>query len=520
MSSQASPEATDYPVDQGIGLVDVAQFLGRHAVRIAVWVVLAGMLAGGAAVLLRVSLPRDMVARQTIRFTFDGAERGQYPNGTPFSPKDLLASPVLEQAFQALQLSSYLKPEEFAARLTIYQASRDMEMLQMEYQQKLGNSKLSQPERDSLERDFRAKMDALRGRVYTLAFDASGLAMTASVAERVVSKLPECWAAFAQTTRGVKNYDIALVTVAALADGDGTDLLGRAETLRSASRRLLRSADQLEKLPGGNLVRDSKGGSLGDLREEIANHYRVSVLPNYIAYMRMAASAQPERVRDAISVRISNEERLQKLATARADEIGSAFREYISLNSGAAVPATAGAQSAATGSASPMMGLGSQMPAIMSLSEGFFDRVIAQGIQSRDVEYRQELNERQIEAAMAVLEGQETLEFDRWVLEQLTAGSAAVSSADQTQEDAKAAFGRLRDFSSRIQELHRQLSERNLNAASQLYRNEDPVVVSTESAVSTNRMALGVFACCAIAFVLAVISGISSDRRVSSIAPA
>lgn len=515
MNQQASPDAAEFQMDQGLSLVDVWQFIQRHFVRILVWVILGCMLYSGVVVLLRSYLPRATVARQTIRFTFDGAERGEYPNGMPFSPKDVLAAPVLDQAFSALQLSGYLKPEEFAARLTIYQASRDMEMLQLEYQQKLSNTKLLQPERESLERDFKAKMDALRGRVYTLAFDASGLPLGAGTAERVVSKIPEVWAEFTQTTRGVKNYDIALVTSAALADGDSSDYLSRAETLRSTSRRLLESVRKLEGLPGSNLVRDTTGGSLSDLREEILNNYRISVLPNYINHLRIAYENQPERVRDVIVIRIANQERLQKLAMAKAQEVASAFREYITLNSGAVSPAANSVGALPQAGAGQPLGLGSQMPAIMSLSEGFFDRVIAQGIMSRDVEYRQKLNERQLEAAVAVLEGQESLDFDQWILEQLdTPGTKASLPAARVQKEAGAAISRLRDFAGRVQEIHRLLSARNLNAAAQLYRNEDPVVVSSEAALSASRMVLGLVATALVMLVLGVVSGLSADRKV------
>ncbi|MBM4007867.1 MAG: hypothetical protein FJ292_10010 [Planctomycetes bacterium] len=514
MNQQASPDAAEFQMDQGLSLVDVWQFVQRHFVRIMVWVVLGCMFYSGVIVLLRSYLPRASVARQTIQFTFDGAERGEYPNGMPFSPKDVLAAPVLDQAYSALQLSGYLKPEDFASRLTIFQGSRDMEMLQLEYQQKLSNTKLLQPERESLERDFKAKMDALRGRVYTVAFDASELPIANATAERIVSKVPEVWANFAQATRGVKDYDIPVVTTAALAGDDSSDYLNRAETLRSTSRRLLDSVRKLEVIPGSNLVRDKTGGSLGDLREDIQNNYRVSVLPSYLNHLRIAYENQPERVRDVISIRVSNQERLQKLATAKAEEFGSAFREYITLNSGAVSPSASGGVAVTQPGMGQALGLGSQMPAIMSLSEGFFDRVIAQGIMSRDVEYRQKLNERQLEAAVAVLEGQESLDFDKWILEQLsTPGSKASLPAEQVQKEAGTAIARLRDFAGRVQEIHRLLSERNLNAAAQLYRNEDPVIVSSEAAVTTSRMMLGLVATALVMFVLGAVSGLSADRK-------
>jgi hypothetical protein len=514
MNQQASPDAADFQMDQGLSLVDVWQFTQRHFVRIAVWVVLGCMFYSGVVVLLRSYMPRATVARQTIRFTFDGAERGEYPNGMPFSPKDVLAAPVLDQAYSALQLSGSLKPEEFAARLTIYQASRDMEMLQLEYQQKLSNTKLLQPERESLERDFKAKMDALRGRVYTLAFDASGLLLVATTAERVVSKIPETWAAFAQTTRGVKDYDIPVVTATALAIGEGDDYLVQAELLRSTSTRLADGAKQLQRLPGGNLVRDSKGASLGELVDEVNANFRIRVLPNYINYLRLAYAEDAARVNEVFDNRIANQERAVELSRSKAESLSTAFRNYLSLNSGSALQT--GTTSSAEGSAqSPSLGLGGQMPAIMSLSEGFFDKVIAQGIQSKDVEYRQRLNERQIESAVTVLDEQSILDFDKWMLGRVAEASQSEPVIlARVQAESKVTAERLQSFAARLAEFHKSLSQRNLNAASQLYRNEDPVVVSSEAAISASRMVLGLVATALVMFVLGVVSGLSADRKV------
>jgi hypothetical protein len=513
MQSQSSPDAAEFQMDQGLSLVDVWQFVQRHFVRITIWVVLGCMFYSGVIVLLRSYLPRATVARQTIRFTFDGADRGEYPNGMPFSPKDVLAAPVLEQAYSALQLSGYLKPEDFAARLTIFQASRDMEMLQMEYQQKLGNAKLSQPERESLERDFRAKMDALRGRVYTLSFDASDLPMVATTAERVVSKLPECWAAFAQTTRGVKDYDIPIVTVTALSLGEGDDYLVQAELLRSISTRLADGAKQLQQYPGGNLVRDTKGASLAELIDEVNANYRIRVLPNYINYLRLAYAQDPARVNEVFDNRIATQERTVDLSRSKAESLSTAFRNYLTLNSGGAVQ-TGTAPASGGSMQSPSLGLGGQMPAIMSLSEGFFDKVIAQGIQSKDVEYRQRLNERQIDSAVAVLDDQFELDFDKWMLGRVSeAAKSEPVILERVQAESKVTAERLQSFAARLAEFHKLLSQRNLNAASQLYRNEDPVVVSSESSLPLSRVLLGLVATGMVMFVLGVLSGLSADRR-------
>jgi hypothetical protein len=339
------------------------------------------------------------------------------------------------------------------------------------------------------------------------------LPVVAATAERVVSKLPECWAAFAQATRGVKDYDIPIVTVTALSLGEGDDYLVQAELLRSISIRLADGAKQLQKFPGGNLVRDAKGASLAELIDEVNANYRIRVLTNYINYLRLAHAQDPARVNEVFDNRIANQERLVDLSRSKADSLSMAFRNYLTLNSGGAVQAGSSPSSTASAS-SPSLGLGGQMPAIMSLSEGFFDKVIAQGIQSKDVEYRQRLNERQIDSAVAVLDDQFELEFDKWMLGRVSeAANSEPIILERVQAESKVTAERLQSFAARLAEFHKLLSQRNLNAASQLYRNEDPVVVSSESSLPLSRVLLGLVATGMVTFVLGVLSSLSADRR-------
>ena len=325
-----------------------------------------------------------------------------------------------------------------------------------------------------------------------------------------MSKIPEVWAAFAQSTKGVKDYDLPVITAAALASGDQEDYLVRAELLRSTSRRLSAAARQLQALPGGNLVRDSKKSSLGDLSDEVEANYRIRVLPNYINYLRLAFAAEPDRVREVFDSRIETQTREVALAKSRAESISEAFRTYLSMNAGGSVPI--GTQPAAAGG-SPVLGLGGQMPAIMSLSEGFFDKVIAQGIQSKDVEYRQKLNERQIESALAVLDSQNTLEFDEWMLKQVSeVAQTKPVMMERVQAESRVTAERLQSLAARLAEFHRLLSDRNLNAASQLYRNEDPITVVVQNAFSLSRMVGIVAGAAAVAFGLGVVSALGTDR--------
>jgi|GEM_PF-2123157 len=147
------------------------------------------------------------------------------------------------------------------------------------------------------------------------------------------------------------------------------------------------------------------------------------------------------------------QERALKLAEAESKAITEAFTSYMQLNSGMSPTAASGVD--AQGGAPVTLGAGGQMPAIMNFGEGFSDRVIAQGIQSRDVEYRQQLNERQISAATAVLDEQDQLDFDKWTMERIKTASGGqpvdikrvLSAADCLTQRAELAaeIARVRD---------------------------------------------------------------------------
>jgi hypothetical protein len=160
------------------------------------------------------------------------------------------------------------------------------------------------------------------------------------------------------------------------------------------------------------------------------------------------------------------------------------------------------------------VGGGSQMPAIMNFGEGFFDRVIAQGIQSRDVEYRQQLNERQIAAAEQVLDEQDELDFDQWTMERIkTASGGQPVNLERVQADAQVTAEKLKQFAARLQAIHAKLSEINLNAPSHLYQADGAVSLVRERSMSVSRVGVAFVGTEAAAFVLALVMARGADQR-------
>jgi hypothetical protein len=495
----------------GMSIGDMMDFLWRHSGRIVLTCLVAAAMFAAAVGWLWSIQPTNEVASQSLRFTFDGAQRGEYANGVPFSPKDLTAMPVLQEVFTAHELDRYLKPEEFASAVTIYDGGRGANLLQMEFQAKLSNSRLTQADRDKLEREYKTRLDGMMGRQYMLAADFTGSGVPRDLQARVVAAIPEVWARQSQQTKGVGTYTFAVPTGAALNIDESADYLVQAELLRATSQRLLATARKMAALPGAAMQRDPSGATIDDIIDEISSNYRVRVLPNYINFLRLAYASDAINVNEIFENRIEVQERALKLAESKAKAISEAFTNYMQLNAGMS---PMGAGTDAQGGAPVTLGAGGQMPAIMNFGEGFFDRVIAQGIQSRDVEYRQQLNERQITAATAVLDEQDQLDFDKWTMERIKSASGDKPvDIKRVQADAKVTSEKLKQFSERLQPIYAKLSEINLNAPSQLYQADGAVSLVRERSMSVSRVGVAFVGTEAAAFVLALVMARGADQR-------
>ena len=516
MTSPAGvPQQTAYPMPSpmpGMSIGDMMDFLWRHAGRIVATCLVAAALFAAAVGWLWSVQPTNEVASQSLRFTFNGAQRGEYANGVPFSPKDVTATPVLEEVFAAHELGRYMKPEEFSSAVTIYDGGQSASLLQMEFQSKLSNSRLTQADRDKLEREYKTRLEGMSGREYTLAADFTGSGMPADLQARVIAAIPEVWARQSQQSKGVSTNAFSVPTGAALNIDDKADYLVQAELLRATSQRLLETARKLSELPGAAMQRDSTGATIDDIIDEISSNYRVRVLPNYINFLRLAYAGDSAGVMEIFQNRIEVQERALKLAEAKSKAITEAFTNYMQLNAGLSPSAAGGAE--AQGGMPVALGAGGQMPAIMNFGEGFFDRVIAQGIQSRDVEYRQQLNERQISAATAVLDEQDQLDFDKWTMERIKSASGGQPvDITRVQADAKVTAEKLKDFSTRLSAIHAKLSQINLNAPSQLYQADGAVALVRERSLSVSRVGVAFVGTEAAAFVLALVMARGADQR-------
>jgi len=63
--------------------------------------------------------PTAWSATLGFRPTFDGSESGQYPNGLPFSPSDVIAPSIVDEVFAKNDVRSHCAVDAFRSGLTV-----------------------------------------------------------------------------------------------------------------------------------------------------------------------------------------------------------------------------------------------------------------------------------------------------------------------------------------------------------------------------------------------------------------
>ena len=515
-ASEAGPagERTDAPA-----FVSIAPFfrlLGRyHRVLL---LGLAGLvLAWGAGVLLlRAVLPGVTTSSVGIRFTFQGLAVGQYPNGLRFSPNDVIAPEVLEKVYNENGLKDILPFDRFKKSVFITQSNRDLDALESEYAIKLRDSRLSSPERRQLEKEFLSASEGLRIDSYLIKYRGDGGSRLPSpLYEQVLLAIPATWAQLAAERRGVLSYDVEIGTAAPVAQpGKGIDAtLQTVEFLRLTATNLRAAAYLVAGLPGANLARGESGETVADLTTELDVFSALTVMPLYVEGIRLAAATDPAMVESMLTSRLEAERRVKSSADAKASDLERAMQVYLAnaVYPDAAAAASGDGEGSAKGA--PQVSGGSGV--IAQVGSGFIEDIIRTRDAAQDIKYRQELNDKVVEAKMRAVDAAANVAFAEYALAQVRVqrDKGGLRDAAHFQEQAMAAGDRLRALSGKLHVLYDRISERNLNPGSTLFTVDRPYFTVHTAAVGWSSALLGGFGFVTLGMIGLVVACAVADYR-------
>ena len=494
-------------MDEGAS-VDIVGFLQRHRRRFFMATLVVGLLTLSAVAVSRAMPPVARTAYMEITPTFPGAREGRYPNRAPFSPQDIVATSVVEPVWRAQGLEAVVSLPDLCRNLQIVRGGDELDLLRSDYQQKLSNSKLTATERSALEAEFSSKSKALSGASFEILLSAPGYSMSNGQMERLLGAIPVEWAR-ASDVAGARSYEYPLplgkelrASAAQLSsDSQAASSVIHAERMKSFIDALSTSIAAMSKLPGSDVVKDSRGASIVDLGQEVVSIRRNMVIPAYIDTMQEAKASDPDGYASIRSTRRKLLESELNSAKEKSRVLVEAFNDYADetrlvrrkTDSNVDDPRQAG---------------------ILANVDGtFIDRVIEQAVKSRDVEYRRELTDRRLQAELDVIDRTTTSEFETWLERTVQERPATPSAMLASGKRLATLTESLASFADRAHEIMTILSARNLNSTSSMYMVEMAPTVRSEAWVSLRTIALAGFAVWAAVMAVVAMWGMAFDRQ-------
>ncbi|HYR28297.1 MAG TPA: hypothetical protein VEU30_07500 [Thermoanaerobaculia bacterium] len=470
----------------------MARTLGRYrnAILLSLTAVaLACLLGSIAAYLLQ---PTHRVNTMEFRLDFQGAERGQYPNGTRFSTADITSTPVLMSVYNANDLKRFTSFTEFSRSVYILETNRALERLFLEYQTKLADPKLTPPDRERLEREYQLKRESVVRSEFSINYatlTAAG-SVPRSLADKTLNDILAAWANYAAKEKGALNYAMPVVTENILDPRmlQSDDLIIAADILRTRINTILRNIEELLRIPGASVLRTKKENiSLFEISVRLTDTLRFKVSPLLIR-ARSAGAVTPGTIA-FLQSQLTHNERTGATSAARAQALRDSLNLYMKREqnsddrSSLTTPQPQGMQQ------NNGQGRDVVMPQI---NESFIDRLLELSTHDRDFEYRQELVDRITTEALRTLPFDSEAVHYRDLLESVRQGGAPGGGdpADPAfRAQLQSIFDDARTGVGQVNEIYRLLSE-GLNPPTVLFTVTRPPMRRVERDLPPGRLAL------------------------------
>lgn len=454
-----------------------------------------GLIAlGMAAVYVVVALgalfraPSEHLSSVRFRLLFDGAERGQYPNDTPFSPNEIVSPPVISEVFRVNELQRFGEYKDWKDALFVQQSSPALDLLTYEYQSRLADSRLTPVDRARIEEEFRSKRDAMSDPSFTLTLRRSQrfARLPADLSEKILNDTLKIWAEQAELRKGVLKYQAPILSsrIVTKESLESLDYMVAADRLRSQLMRIMRSVDEMSKLPGAMTLRTAKDDvTLPELRARLDDVLRFELEP-LIGLIRSEGLTKDPRALNVYASSIAFQLQLDKAeAEGRARAVKQALADYASQTS-----------SGGGGTASRDSASGGVTP---QLSESFLTKLQEMSVlnQKGELEYRRRLTDQAIvETRTASSYEREMSYYDelaKGLRGMRPAASAPPALLETVKQRMNGAFASVDKATNQLTALYQEISAQNLNPAARLFALTGPFTHVTRRSLPFDKLLIG-----------------------------
>lgn len=259
-------------------------------------------------------LPQDSRVDMAVSFTFDGAEQGKYPDGSPFVLRDVAANAVIAQALQTRNIDATV--EEVAAALVLTPAMPGITQITHRVEE-IANKASSPEALTAAAQKSLQELEAMANKTATLSLQIDDLSLSQAEAERLLTALLEVWAEQATRKYGVLISNVSMPTKPFELDPH-LGVATNADALKQLHRQLDQVLKDLSRLAGAESLRVD-GVTLSDLKaqsqlldEALISPLRSLVYDNYAVFASQDFSTEMQmnsRLK-ILSVQIDTKERL------------------------------------------------------------------------------------------------------------------------------------------------------------------------------------------------------------------
>jgi hypothetical protein len=440
------------------------------------------------AVALYILAPSSRVTSVPFRLDWEGATRGEYPNGQRFSPVEVISTPVLVKTFNDNDLGRYTTYNDFARSIIVLQSNLAMEVLAREYQARLADTRLSAVDRERIQADYLMKLASLNKNEYAINYIRDGRksdSVPETVARKVINDILMNWANFAANEQHVLQYRVAVLSPDVVSVGtSASNPIIDVVMMRDKVQRLIFNIDQIRGLPAAELARTKEGLTLADLSVRLDDVVRYRLDPLVVRIAAAGLDSRTETLR-FLETQLAHDERRLQAQEQKAAAVQETLAMYVDVQQTEPDTRTGTAAQTAAGQRRQQ----DAETVTPQVSEGFLDRLVQLAARSVDSEFRQRLAEEYRAELLRVGPMQEAVTYDKDILGLIrgASGGGAVDPASVAASIA-ALRGEVRLLAGKVGEIHKDVSK-NLNPATELVTLNAPFS-RVERATSLKQLAM------------------------------
>jgi len=302
---------------------------------------LAGLLLSGLLLVGSVWFlaPKTEVCSIDLSLGFKGAQDGKYPNDLPFSAEELLDPAVLRAVYERHNLQQWIEFPAFESSLSISQSSGNLQNIIGEYSSQLNDSKLTGPDRQALQQDYRSRLRSASSTVFNLAWFDAGRSprVPLDVKTKVLADIPVIWAEQAVRGKQIYLFTSLVPGLNPTTEKEGQSEIEQYAALQSSARALEDGLVSVEKLPGATLVALPDGTTVIDLKLRL-RAFVEQTLPSIQESLLTRAGAGRETVKlaQALELQLKFRENRAKSSQDRLTALVETYRDFLAGRPGGA----------------------------------------------------------------------------------------------------------------------------------------------------------------------------------------